>query len=503
MDDFADYLDKARAHAVDPNAFVQEDGKLFRAMTRKERNQRFRAKNRPAEVARTKAWKAANPGKVEAQKERRSSRDYHRPFVAVDFEGRGFPGFDEVDAVFLARVEEARKEGLPEPQLRGPDGKANANAYPLHRATLCAAGGWKRKFTAEAIATGLGSPTEGAELKPEFLEHEDGSPLHSDEIIEFLLSLPGQFDRNQGFTGGVNFISYAFNYDATQVLADVPREKVWEITRKKSFKSKRKIKLPTFYRDYAIDFLKGKWLKLWKLRDPNRPYKEKLDKDGNVKLKAEGKPEMEIDAIAHVCIDDAFGFYQGKFTKAIKPLVSQKYVEKKDYDEIEDMKENRDEFDTLSDTPEGRGQIRHYCNRELVCLSKALTVLRSGFDKMGETDAAYEGRVEEAKKIGMPRPVRKRLWLRSWNGAGAAAGAKIRHEELNKKHYSPCKGRMPGVANAHEKGKGRGDGLSRVAYKARRLTQQRKRKKLNKENNRNHHFGGENKKCTSCRLRCL
>jgi hypothetical protein len=112
MGDFQDYLEKAKAHAVDPNAFMQENGEVFRAMSRKERNQRFRARNRSAEAARTKAWKAANPDRVEAQKERRSSRNYHRAFIGVDFEGRDFPGFDEVDTAFLARVEEAREKGL-------------------------------------------------------------------------------------------------------------------------------------------------------------------------------------------------------------------------------------------------------------------------------------------------------------------------------------------------------------------------------------------------------
>jgi hypothetical protein len=71
------------------------------------------------------------------------------------------------------------------------------------------------------------------------------------------------------------------------------------------------------------------------------------------------------------------------------------------------MKDHRDEFDKLP-----MDQIKHYCNLELVFLSKALTVLRDGFDKMG-------------------------IRLRTWGGADAAAAALIRKEKLKINHYSP------------------------------------------------------------------
>jgi hypothetical protein len=425
------YFDKLAPHSFDPNAFVEDNGKLVRASKRRERNLRYASKNRSKEAARVAAWRSANPDSVAAQNERKGSRNYHRPFISIDAEGETIPGFDETDA--------------------------NGNVYPLHRTTLWAAAGWRRTYTPEAIAAGLGSPMDGEETKLHVLVREDKKPHHSDEIIEWLLGLPALHGKEQGFLDGVNFVSFAFNYDATQALADLPFEKVWEITRKKSFKFKRKINSPTFYREYAIDFLKGKWLKLWKLRDRNKPYKEKLDKDGNVKLKKNGKPEMEIDAISYIGIDDAFGFYQSKFTKATKPLIKQGYVKKEDHEKIEYMKEHREEFDNMP-----MSEIMDYCHKELVFLSKALTVLRDGFDKMGETDAAYEARVKEVvakgesdaaftaraeaaraaglpepQRRGKPAPVRRGLRLRSWSGAGAAAGAKIRYEGLKQKHYSP------------------------------------------------------------------
>jgi hypothetical protein len=95
------------------------------------------------------------------------------------------------------------------------------------------------------------------------------------------LSLPEKSNKTAGFPDGVNFISFAFNYDVTQALADLPREKVWEICRKRSWKTKKKIKAPVYYDDIAIDYVKSKSFKLWKLRDPDHPTKDKLDKNGN------------------------------------------------------------------------------------------------------------------------------------------------------------------------------------------------------------------------------
>jgi hypothetical protein len=174
------------------------------------------------------------------------------------------------------------------------------------------------------------------ELPPVWLEAEKGEWLGSGEIIEWLLSLPGKYGRDRGFVDGVNFVSFAFNYDATQVLADLPSWKVKEICQKKD-KNGRKLKsgCPTWYKDYAIDYLKGKWLKLWKLRDHNHPRKPELDKFGHAKLKPNGKPKMKIDEVAYINIEDAFGFYQSKFTTATKPLIKQGYMKAQDHKTIE------------------------------------------------------------------------------------------------------------------------------------------------------------------------
>jgi hypothetical protein len=375
---------------------VMDDGRYRVSPLVLEENRRrsklaYKAKNREKIRENDAAWKATNRnkgGKVEAQKSRAADRRYHRPFIGVDAEGRTFAGYDEVDA--------------------------KGNIYPLHRTILWGASGWQRLHTSTELAAGIGVPTLGRECASYSLG--DGERmLGSVEIIEWLLELTEKYDRDHGFPHGVNFVAYSFNYDVTQLFADrelFSRKDVWEITRKKSWKTKKRTKAPTIVDEYAFDYLKSKWLKIWKLRDYENPYKDKLDKNGNIKLKKNGEPEREIDAIAYICIEDAFGFYQTKFTKAIQPLVSQGYIEKGDYDEIVKMKEERHgSFAGFSFE-----EIVSYCNREMVCLSKALTVLRDGFDSMG---------------------LKPPHGLRAWTGAGSPAGALIRKHELKKNHYSP------------------------------------------------------------------
>jgi hypothetical protein len=55
-------------------------------------------------------------------------------------------------------------------------------------------------------------------------------------------------------------------------------------------------------------------------------------------------------------------------------------------------------------------EIAHYCNLELIGLSRALTVLRDGFDRMG-------------------------IRLKMWCGAGSAASATIGKYKLKKLLY--------------------------------------------------------------------
>jgi hypothetical protein len=343
-------------------------------------------KHRKQRATTLKAWKDANPEAVRRHERRRKNNDYHRAFVSIDAEGMDIPGNDIV-------LEHGAMDALGNP-LPGND------VYPEHRTILWGAKGWKRTYTATQLADNPSLPRTTGEPTPDYwLGTPDKRPLSSFEILEWLTSLPEKFSHGNGFPDGVNFVAFSFGYDATQILNDLPYKKVWEITRKKKYGTKKEIRGPIFVGPYAIDYLKAQHFEVWKLRDPDKPYRVKIDKNGNKR--------KELDSTAYINIQDAFGFYQESFIKATASLVKNGYITKEQHDIIATNKGMRDNFANLPFE-----QIKNYCALELEALSKALILLRDGFDKMG-------------------------IRLKSWTGAGAAAGAFIRKLELKDKHYSP------------------------------------------------------------------
>lgn len=334
-------------------------------------------------VEKTKTWKTgpANAEKLRGQRQRANENEYHRPFVMIDAEGRSYKEGPHADTKIVGGVE-----------------------YHNHKTIIWGAGGWKRKYSSAQLKKDSALPrNEGEELPFTWLEYADERPLKSGDIVDWLLSLPSVYGE-----GKVNFVSFAFNYDATQIFTGYGLnrfEYVKEIATKKSRKTKKTIKSPTLCGPYVYDYLKGKWLKIWELRDPDKPYKDKIRNGKVVFHKRTGKPDHELDFIRHITIHDAFGFYQSKFTEVIKPLIKTGYVSQADYDLIEKNKAHRGEFET---TP--FPEIQQYCGLELITGSKALTVLRDGFDQM-------------------------KISLKSWSGAGSAAAELIKKHRLKKEHY--------------------------------------------------------------------
>jgi hypothetical protein len=348
----------------------------------------IRAKARRARYSETENGRE----KIKAQKARRFDRSYHRPFVAIDLEGMEYPG-DDI-------------------QYAGA-------TYPKHRAFLAGAMGWRRNLDAIALK-GLAESDpdvhakalrDGAPImlengqEADWLGDETRRPLTSVEMFDWLLSLPDKF-------GDANFVMFSFNYDVTQILADLPYKTVREICRQKLYdeetnKDGDDIGMsPVFYGQYAISYIKSKVFKLWLLRDPDKPYVEDLDANGKVKIDKEtGKPKMKIDAAKAITIYDTFGFYQKGFVEVSKSLVDNGYMSAADFQIIKAQKASRAQFNQTDFET-----IKRYCGLELIGLSKALTVLRDGFDRMG-------------------------LRLRAWSGAGSAASALFRKEGLKANHF--------------------------------------------------------------------
>ena len=213
----------------------------------------------------------------------------------------------------------------------------------------------------------------------------DKRPLDAVQILDWLLSLPEQF-------GPAVFVMFSFGYDITQILKHLPYEKAWQIEKRETYsdqkdKRRRIAHSPVLWKGYAISYVKGKSLDVWRLADPDKPYRGK-----------------KLHTSAHIRIYDVFGFFQSSFSAVVKSMVDSGRATKEEADFIAEMKERRDQF-----ANEDIEQIKAYTTLELRLLARMMGDLRSGFEEMG-------------------------LHLRHWHGAGAAASALIESQKL-KMHY--------------------------------------------------------------------
>jgi hypothetical protein len=256
-----------------------------------------------------------------ADYERARDRNYHRPFVATDFEGMNYADND------------VTRDGV---------------LYPDHGLFLMGTGGMRRDEN-----------DNFHELPIEWLCHVDKRRLRGDEILDRLLSLP---ERH----GPAIFGMFAMSYDVTQILKaleDLGRSKEWhfkkvyEICKREKYALKRVVKGAVYCGDYAIDYIKGKRLVIKKIE---------RGEDG------------KIHSIKRITIYDVFGFYQTSFAEVVESLVPLGLATREEVESIKRDKARREQFHQIP-----LDEIKPYTTLELRKLSIAVTILRDGFDKMG------------------------------------------------------------------------------------------------------------------------
>ena len=81
------------------------------------------------------------------------------------------------------------------------------------------------------------------------------------------------------------------------------------------------------WKGYAISYVKGKSFDVWRLADPDRPYRGK-----------------KLHTTAHVRVYDVFGFFQSSFSAVVKSMVDSGRATSEESDFIAAMKERRDQF---------------------------------------------------------------------------------------------------------------------------------------------------------------
>jgi hypothetical protein len=177
--------------------------------------------------------------------------------------------------------------------------------------------------------------------------------------------------------------------------------------------------------------LPGKKIKICKLRDPNRPFKWRLDKNG--------ESRRTVDWIERIVIYDAFGFFQASLVNAIGKMPG--VVSKEELAIIKAGKDERGRIELKDLGSEKFEELKRYTGLELKALTRMIEKTRQAL-----RDADPE------------RPIK----LRHLYGAGAAAQALPLKQALRRSSIDPGKdrdwwGRIRAVGRAGGSGRGRDD----------------------------------------------
>jgi hypothetical protein len=78
---------------------------------------------------------------------------------------------------------------------------------------------------------------------------------------------------------------YGSGYDFTQVPAQTSLKTAHNVVRRVDYDDEDiERNAPEYWGEYAFSYIKGKWIDIWKLRDPDRPTTSQLKKGKWVKL---------------------------------------------------------------------------------------------------------------------------------------------------------------------------------------------------------------------------
>ena len=83
---------------------------------------------------------------------------------------------------------------------------------------------------------------------------------------------------------------------------------------------------PTLLGDFAIKIRKGKWVRIWKLHNPE-------------------VPRVGGNSVAYIQIDDIHGYYQMAFTEICEPMMKRGLITKREFKTICEGKSKRGQFE--------------------------------------------------------------------------------------------------------------------------------------------------------------
>jgi hypothetical protein len=229
---------------VDPMAWL----KKARAANYQER---FKI-NHPDYVAKKKAYDANRKGRSGTSFVKKSHTG--GSFVAIDAEGM------DIGAQFRLGKDGSR---IYYPNAEAANADKENDKYQDHRTVLWMAGG----------AQGIDNKT---------MVNLDG--FKSEDILSYLCDLPQHFDNAvKQYSGTATkaqpiFISFGFGYDVGQIVKDMPYEKRWELNAGKEWSHRDNglpgdlMHYPVLYKDFALTYIPGKMLTIYRLKDPANPF---------------------------------------------------------------------------------------------------------------------------------------------------------------------------------------------------------------------------------------
>lgn len=273
---------------------------------------------------------------------------------------------------------------------------SSGHYWEPHELSLIGAASIDRPYGTPIEKGTWGSPVL-AEIKPKG---------QSEQRFEFLLSLPDQYNDEQGKPP--LYIMSSASYDWSMWLRDTPFGKAFEIARQRGFDPPcKRMREMVFWKKYAIKLRPYYDFKLFELRWPDDPYgkNHKDDPAFNKKTK--------LQCIRKITIVDTFRFSPMSFVETLRPLMKRGLIPKEVFDTIEREKQKRNGFHLKP-----MENIKKYCGYELHTLCVFLHILRDACWTSAELRLkSFHSPAAIASELLKRIDVRSHSWARKrWKG---------------------------------------------------------------------------------------
>jgi hypothetical protein len=221
--------------------------------------------------------------------------------------------------------------------------------------------------------------------RDQILEGSEG--LKTYQICEWFLKTAREFASKDPNGKQPVFVGYGFNYDDAQIVADLSKKKLTAISKGKPA---NRLDYPTCRRnpnrwepcgDYAVAVLKGKWIKICRLRDPRHPFKK-----------------GSTNYTEKIVIFDVISFFNNmSFVAALATMPGT--LSDEGLKTIMAGKAARGELDQEDLTPAIFEELRRYTGLELKGLTRLMEKTRGGLERLGIELKRPQGSEQEQCEI--------------------------------------------------------------------------------------------------------